>query len=103
MQRRSVRHEKTMKIGSRLVCLLKTGLRRPLPGNLLLKQAQLLAISLGLGEIVYGELRTPFVQPEFFAGDLEPSPYHPGDRTGPLHARAPLRVVIAAATHIADQ
>jgi hypothetical protein len=54
------------------------------------KQAQLLVVSLGLGEIIYSEFRTPLVQPELFAGDLETPPYHPGDRTRPLHARAPL-------------
>src|SRR5450432_3449229 len=67
------------------------------------KQAQLLPASLRLHEMVGGQFRAPLVQPELLAGDLEAAADHPGHRPGALHPRSPLRVVVAAATHVADQ
>src|SRR5260370_33972355 len=68
-----------------------------------LKQAELLAAALGPREMIGGQFRTPLVETEFFASDLEPAADHPGHRPGALHPRSPLRVVVAAATHVADQ
>src|SRR5882757_6935667 len=68
-----------------------------------LKQTQLLAVALRLGKMVRGQLGAPLVQSELFAGDLEAAADHPGHRAGALHPRAPLRVVVTAAAHVADQ
>ena len=53
--------------------------------------------------MIGGQFRAALVEPEFLAGDLEPPPDHPGHRAGALHPRSPLRVVVAAAAHVADQ
>src|SRR5712671_7442112 len=68
-----------------------------------LKQAQLLSAALRPREMVGGQFRTPLVEPELLAGDLEPASDHPGHRSGALHPRSPLRVIIAPAAHVADQ
>src|ERR1700738_2775599 len=67
------------------------------------EQTQLLPAALGTGKMIGGQLRTPLVEPEFLAGDLEAAPDHPGHRPGALHPRSPLRVIIAPAAHVADQ
>src|SRR5437667_11638983 len=74
-------------------------LRLPLP----LEQAKLFPAALRLGKMVRGQFRTPLVEPELLAGDLEAPADHPGDWTRALHPRAPLRVVIAPAPHVEDQ
>src|SRR5712692_914506 len=68
-----------------------------------LEQAQLLPAAFRPREMIGGQLRTPLVEPELFAGDLEAAPDHPGHRSGAFHPRSPLRIVVAAAAHIADQ
>src|ERR1700736_5727070 len=68
-----------------------------------LEQTQLLPAALRPREMIGGQFRTPLVEPELFAGDLEPASDHPGHRPGALHPRAPLRIVVAAAAHVADQ
>src|SRR5882724_9728940 len=67
------------------------------------KQAQLLPAPLRPREMVGGQLRAALVEPELFAGDLEPSPDHPGHWPSALHPRSPLRVVVAAAAHVTDK
>src|SRR5580704_1521123 len=68
-----------------------------------LEQTQLLAAALRPGEMIGGQFRAAFVEPELLAGDLEPPADHPGHRSSALHPRSPLRVVVAAAAHVADQ
>src|SRR5271154_2649086 len=67
------------------------------------EKTELLPAALRLHEMVRGQFRAALVQPELLAGDLEAAPDHPGHRPGALHPRAPLRVVVAAAAHVADQ
>src|SRR5260363_297592 len=67
------------------------------------EQAQLLAAALRPHEMIGGQLGTALVQAELLAGDLEAAADHPGHRSGPLHPRAPLRVVVAATAHVANQ
>src|SRR5437868_12711901 len=83
-----------------LMLLLRLLSLRP---SLPLEQAKLFPAALRLGKMVRGQFRTPLVEPEFLAGDLEAPADHPGHRTRALHPRSPLRVVIAPAAHIADQ
>jgi hypothetical protein len=67
------------------------------------EQTQLLPTAFGSGEMIGGQFRSPLVEPEFLAGDLEPASDHPGHRAGALHPRSPLRIVVAPAAHVADQ
>src|SRR5215475_2144720 len=69
----------------------------------LLKQTELLPAALWLHEMIGGQFRAALVQPELLAGDLESATDHPGHRPGAFHARAPLRIVVTAAAHVADQ
>src|SRR5512138_3096538 len=68
-----------------------------------LKQTQLLSAALRLDEMIGRQFRAALVEAELFAGDLEAAADHPGHRAGALHPRSPLRVVVAAAAHVADQ
>src|SRR5206468_5269292 len=68
-----------------------------------LEQAQLLSAALRFGEMIGRQFRPPLVEAEFFAGDFETPSDHPGHGTCALHPRTPLRVVVAAAAHVADQ
>src|SRR6516225_726372 len=74
-----------------------------LPTHKTSEQAQLLPVRLRFGEMIGGQLRAALVEAELLAGDLESSPDHPDHRPGALHPRAPLRVVVAPAAHVADQ
>src|ERR1700722_4580062 len=76
---------------------------RAIPVIQALEQTELLTIVLRPGEMIGGQFRAALVEPELLAGDLEPPPDHPGHRSGALHPRSPLRVVVAAAAHVADQ
>src|SRR4029079_18911448 len=67
------------------------------------EQTQLLSASLRPDKMIGRQFRTALVEAELFAGDLEAAADHPGHRAGPLHPRAPLRVVVATAAHVADQ
>src|SRR4029077_17870637 len=67
------------------------------------EQTELLAKPLRPGEMIRGQLGAALVEPEFFAGDLEAAADNPGHRAGPLHPGAPLRIVVLAAPHLADQ
>src|SRR3979490_3530981 len=68
-----------------------------------LEQAQLLPTAFRPREMLGGQFRAPLVEPEFFAGDLEPASDHPGHRPGALHSRSPLRIIVAPAAYVADQ
>src|ERR1700682_5898651 len=68
-----------------------------------LEQTQLLPASVGPREMFGGQFRAPLVEPELLAGDLEPASDHPGHRSGALHPRSPLGIIIAPAAHVADQ
>src|SRR6478735_12119965 len=91
----------TVKRGTGAVCLLLMTL--PCPMSCGLEQTQLLSVAFGFREMIRRQLRAPLVEAKLLAGDLEPASDHPGHRPGPLHPRSPLRVVIAAAAHVADQ
>src|ERR1700746_2794236 len=67
------------------------------------KQTELLPKSLRPGEMICRQLGAALVEPELFAGDLKAAADHPGHRPGALHPRAPLRVVVLSAAHLADQ
>src|SRR5947209_13203130 len=54
-------------------------------------------------EVLGAELELAPVQAEPLACRLEAAADHPGDRTRAGHPLAPFRVVILAATHVADQ
>src|SRR5438477_4238230 len=73
------------------------------PSSASLEQAKLFSAALRPGKMIRGQFRTPLVEPELLAGDLESAADHPGHWTRALHPRPPLRVVIAPAAHIADQ
>src|SRR5216683_549119 len=68
-----------------------------------LEQTQLLPAALRFCKMIGGQFRAPLVEAKLLAGDFEAASDHPGHGTGAFHPRAPLRVVIAAAAHIADQ
>src|ERR1700730_16330288 len=76
---------------------------RTIPMSPPLEQTELLPAALGPGEMIRGQFRSPLVEPELLAGDLEPASDHPGHRPGALHPRSPLRIIIAPAAHVADQ
>src|SRR3954469_10382786 len=67
------------------------------------KQTQLLPVALRLGEMIGGQFGAALVETELLAGDFETASDHPGHRAGAFHPHAPLRVVVAAAAHVADQ
>src|SRR5882724_3234670 len=68
-----------------------------------LEQTQLLSVWLRPGKMVGRQFQATLVEAELFAGDFEAASDHPGHRPGALHPRSPLRVVVAAAAHVADQ
>src|SRR6188472_1971272 len=91
----------TVKRGTGAGCLLLMTL--PSPRLTELEQTQLLSVSFRLVKMVRRQFGAPLVQSKFLTGDLEAASDHPGHRASPLHPRSPLRVVIAAAAHVADQ
>src|SRR5215207_8874398 len=68
-----------------------------------LEQTQLLSAALRLCKMIGGQFRATLVEAKLFAGDFETASDHPGHGPGALHPRSPLRVVVAAAAHVADQ
>src|SRR5689334_25119082 len=68
-----------------------------------LEQAELLSVALWPREMIRGQFGAALVEAELLAGDLEAASDHPGHRAGSLHPRSPLRIVVAAAAHVADQ
>src|SRR5262245_22261943 len=85
------------------VITVNRGTRAGIVHSLILEQAQLLSAALGPRKMIGGQLRAALVEPELFTGDLEAASDHPGHRACALHARTPLRIVVAAAAHVADQ
>src|SRR6478752_5224789 len=67
------------------------------------EQAELLARRTRRSEPSRVEFPFLSIKSQLFAGHLKASADHPCVRTRPLHARAPGRVVVLAATHVADQ
>src|SRR4051794_539337 len=68
-----------------------------------LEQCELLRALARRREVLGRELELAAVETEPLARRLETAADHPGDRPGAGHPLAPLRVVIFAAAHVADQ
>src|SRR5215471_1473587 len=68
-----------------------------------LEQLELLRVRFRLAEMLGGELAPFGIEAELLAGHLEPASDHPGIGACALHARAPGRVIVLAAAHVADQ
>src|SRR3984885_14131902 len=77
--------------------------QRQAPRHATSEQTELFSAALGLCEMIRSQFQAALVEPQFFAGDLEPPPDHPGHRAGTLHPGSPLRVVVATVPHVADQ
>src|SRR3954447_4045353 len=68
-----------------------------------LEQRELLRALARRREVLGGKLQLAPFEPEPFTARLEAPADHPGDRAGAGHALAPLRVVVLAAAHVADE